>query len=287
MAVCALALLFAVSGCDGDVMHKSGVIHKKIVIDNGKGLSLGARQRTILVSKNGGKDGKRQVVCVEPSPDVFAVRAASAALATKGVFRGQENTEKGQQSAADAGFSTSESAATISRKQTIQLLRDGLFRLCEAYMNGAVDETQYNVALVNMDKLMASLLAIDTIGGTAFPPAVGITAGEAGENISDKPDAPGNGDSKTNKSQDASKKFEVPAKEISKTAPAHRRLGDKIAALVAMCVGIMNRTGDRKSLTSSQQKLNDRCNAYLEVTRDLRFMALIDGKPNSESHIDK
>lgn len=164
-----LIAAFTISGC-------SGVIHKRINTDKGKGLSLGARQRVVLVTKYGGKDGKRRVVCAEPSPDVFAVRAASAAFATKGIFGGQPSTEGGQQSAANAGFSTSESAATISRTQTIQLLRDGLFRLCEAYMNGAVDQTQYNVALVNMDKLMTSLLAIDTIGGTAFAPAVGIVA---------------------------------------------------------------------------------------------------------------
>ena len=54
------------------------------------------------------------------------------------IRRGQKNL------AAGLGASSSETSASIGlRTQTITLLRDGLYRLCEAYMNGAVDEIQY------------------------------------------------------------------------------------------------------------------------------------------------
>ena len=66
------------------------------------------------------------------------------------------------------------------RTQTIQLLRDGLYRACEAYMNGAIDQHQYNVILINADKLMITLLAIDGIAGTHVVAPVTISAAAPG-----------------------------------------------------------------------------------------------------------
>lgn len=165
-------LVLGLSGC-------SGTIFKPINIDKGKSVSVDARQRLVLVTKNGGKHGTRQVVCAEPSPDAIVARASAVAAGLQGGITGASDEDK-KNLAAGLGASSSETSASIGlRTQTITLLRDGLYRLCEAYMNGAVDEIQYNVALVNMDKLMTSLLAIDSIAGTAVAPAVAISAGRA------------------------------------------------------------------------------------------------------------
>ena len=169
----------ATAGCDG-------AIFRTFDIDAGNSLSIGARQRTVIVTTKGGVEGDRQVVCAEPSPDVFAVRAASASAALQrgplGVS-GATGAAAQQTASAGFGFASSETGAAINRTQTIQLLRDGLFRLCEAYMNGAVDETQYNIALANFDKVMANLLAIDGIAGSPIPPAIGISAGQASATV--------------------------------------------------------------------------------------------------------
>ena len=82
---------------------------------------------------------------------------------------------------ANIGFGNTQSAAFVGmRTQTVQLLRDSLFQLCEAHMNGALSKEQYNIALVSMPELFATMMAIDVVGGAAVAPAVTLTPAVAG-----------------------------------------------------------------------------------------------------------
>jgi hypothetical protein len=169
----ACLLLLSLGGC-------ANYIFKSFDIDSGESLSLDAKQRLVLATQKGGKSGNRKIVCAEPSPDAFSATSASAAASTAFTFPtllpgGQTGSTTGSGGIAAA---RSESAASIGlRTQTIQLLRDGLYRACEAYMNGAIDQNQYNIILLNIDKLMVTLLGIDAIGGTPKAPPVSIIAG--------------------------------------------------------------------------------------------------------------
>ena len=162
----------------------SSYIFRTFNVDGGESLSVDARQRMVLVTHKGGKTRDRMVVCTEPSPDAFTAQAASGQasgnvnVATPTAAGGQS-----QQSAAGSGsFASSEAAASLAmRTQTVQLLRDSMFRACEAYMNGAIDQHQYNVVLLNIDRLMVTLMGVDAIGGTATVPAVAIGAGADGK----------------------------------------------------------------------------------------------------------
>ena len=171
--VVACLLLLSLGGC-------ANYIFRSFDIDSGESLSLDAKQRLVLATYKGGKSGNRKIVCAEPSPDAFSATSASGAASTAFTFPtllpgGNQGTTSGSGGIAAA---TSESAASIGlRTQTIQLLRDGLYRACEAYMNGAIDQHQYNIILLNIDKLMVTLLGIDAIGGTPKAPPATITAG--------------------------------------------------------------------------------------------------------------
>jgi hypothetical protein len=168
----ACLFLFLSNGC-------ANYIFRSFDLDGGDSLSLDAKQRLVLVTHKGGKSGSRRIVCAEPSPDAFSATSASASASTAFTFPtllpgGQTGNAGGGGGIAGG---TSESAASIAmRTQTIQLLRDGLYRACEAYMNGAIDQNQYNIILLNIDKLMVTLLGIDAIGGTPKAPAVAISA---------------------------------------------------------------------------------------------------------------
>ena len=170
--VLACLLLLPLGGC-------ANYIFRSFDIDSGESLSLDAKQRLVLATYKGGKGSNRKIVCAEPSPDAFSATSASAAASTAFTFPtllpgGQTGSTTGSGGIAAA---RSESAASIGlRTQTIQLLRDGLYRACEAYMNGAIDQHQYNIILLNIDKLMVTLLGIDAIGGTPKAPAVSIVA---------------------------------------------------------------------------------------------------------------
>jgi hypothetical protein len=146
----------ALGGC-------SSTIFKPFDADQGS-VSLDARQRTIISVERGTPPESHRVVCAEPSPDALATMAASAA-ASAGVS-GLPQLPGSAELA--SSFTSAEQAALIgARNSTIQLLRDGLYRACEAYMNGALGDFGYGLVLVNYGRVMVSLLTAD---GLAHPP---------------------------------------------------------------------------------------------------------------------
>ncbi|MBU0500635.1 MAG: hypothetical protein KJ558_04330 [Gammaproteobacteria bacterium] len=145
----------------------TSTIHEEENIGGIDTLSLDAKQRLMLVGNRTGEKGRR-VTCTEPSPDALVARAA--AMAAKG---NAPNSGSGEM----AGLS-SESAASIGfRDHTVQLLRDGYFRLCEAYMNGVIDEDEYVHMIQNVDTFIVTVSALQILGSNPVAPAVAITTG--------------------------------------------------------------------------------------------------------------
>ncbi|WP_157532918.1 hypothetical protein [Hyphomonas polymorpha] len=96
----------------------------------------------------------RQITCAEPSPDALSAIAAQAGASVSEVS-----------TALSAQGGISETAASIGlRTQTIQILRDGYYRLCEAQMNGLPD-VQYAMMLRRFQTQMIALLAIEQLTG--------------------------------------------------------------------------------------------------------------------------
>jgi hypothetical protein len=159
----------ALGGCNS-------VIFEPFDADKGS-LSMDARQRTILSVERGEPPGSHRIVCAEPSPDALATIAASA-----GVSGGISGIIPQLPGSADlaASFASGEQAAMIgARNSTIQLLRDGLYRACEAYMNGALGDFGYGLVLVNYGRVMVSLLTADGLAhpGLVKPVVIGSTPG--------------------------------------------------------------------------------------------------------------
>jgi hypothetical protein len=93
----------------------------------------------------------REITCTEPSPDVAKAISTLAQL--------QANGGNGT---IDAGFSGAVSRqealmALAGRSTALLGLRDGLFRACEAYANGAIGDTAYALILSRYGQLMATL----------------------------------------------------------------------------------------------------------------------------------
>jgi hypothetical protein len=155
-----------VTGC-------SSTIHKIAAVDGIQTLSIDAKQRLVIVNDDGGPktlgSPGRRIACAEPSPDALVAQAAalSANLTTPKAVN------------AAIGAANTEAAASIGlRTQTIQILRDGYYRICEAYMNGSIGKDDYKKVLLGVDEFITVVAAIETIGGTVVPPAVSITAGK-------------------------------------------------------------------------------------------------------------
>ena len=135
---------------------------KKFDLMEGQSLSLDAHQRVILVKPVAG--GSDVIVCAEPSPDVFVTRDL------------QQSNKVGLGAGAGEGSSStalSQSLSNIGQRTTaIQLMRDGFYRACEAYQNGAISRLTYSNTISRMEGLLTTLMVLNVIGTTVPNPKV-------------------------------------------------------------------------------------------------------------------
>ncbi len=108
---------------------------------------------------------KQQILCAEPSPDALVTFSTALSTAINGELAG-----KGAVSG-ELSRSLSETGRVLGeRTPTIQLLRDNLYRACESYANGVVDNFGYALILNKIDDTMVTLVAIEALGrGTLSP----------------------------------------------------------------------------------------------------------------------
>lgn len=136
---------------------------------------VSAKERAIIVVQKQGKktnDANHTIVCAEPSPDALSSYAMQ--LAAEGKI--PEGT------ALKLAGSFQEGTAFIGlRTQSIQLLRDAMYRNCEAYANGAIDEAEYAIASRRHQRNMVALLAIEQLTGAIRVPPITITTEGAAE----------------------------------------------------------------------------------------------------------
>jgi len=108
--------------------------------------------------------------CAEPSPDALSALAASGGIAAEVFGKG-----KGQLQAAVA-----ESAGSIGlRTQSIQLMRDAMFRLCEGYMNDALGNAAFETLHRRFQNSMVAILAIEQLTGVVRAPAITLASTSA------------------------------------------------------------------------------------------------------------
>ena len=128
--------------------------------NSGKAVHLDIQQRLLLVNEFG-------QFCSEPSPDALAAYAAALGI-------GGSNPSGGPASAAGGGQS---SAASVGlRTQSITLMRDALFRMCESYANGAVGTAQVAALLSRSQDLTAVILAVEQLTGATAANQAALTS---------------------------------------------------------------------------------------------------------------
>lgn len=169
------------SGC---IANMNSVRHKFKISDE-KSQLIDVKQRGIFISsteekiEEGTGDKKitrtkrHPIVCAEPSPDAMSSYAAE--MAAKG---GSEGKAYGELSAA-----MQESASFVGmRTASIQALRDYGYRICEAYMSGAINEIQYEALLRRYQKNLVVLFTIEQLSGVNRVPTIAlISQGAVGE----------------------------------------------------------------------------------------------------------
>lgn len=178
----AAAVLVALTGCSANY-HS---IYRHQAIESPSVTTIDAKQRAILAAA---PTSNSNVViprfCAEPSPDVFAVIAQAV---SGGASFGQSGDPKTIQAALNAAFSSSEQGATIPRTQTTNMLREVMYRTCERYLSGGIDDIELSVQAVRDQRLIVSILAIEQLTGvvTPKPIVIGVSAnGSSGSSAAD------------------------------------------------------------------------------------------------------
>lgn len=136
--------------------------------------TIDAKQRAILAAAP--KPGSIPDIprfCAEPSPDVFAVIAQAI---SGGASFGQSGDPKTIQAALNAAFSSAEQAATIPRTQTTNVLREVMYRTCERYLSGGINDVELTLQAARDQRLIVSILAIEQLTGVVTPKPVVIGA---------------------------------------------------------------------------------------------------------------
>lgn len=114
---------------------------QELKAENSHVIMLDATKRVVLVSQKG--------TCSEPVPDAIGTIFTELARQLKA-----QADVQGQAKGEISGSQTAATATSIfelyQRSQGVQVLRDGLFRLCEAHLAGAVGPEEYRENLVNL-----------------------------------------------------------------------------------------------------------------------------------------
>lgn len=174
-----LAFSLLMSGCSAN--HYAVYHYQELDNDNSEVLAVDAKQRFLITtiseikSDNNGtkKTEKVRRFCAEYSPDVFSVLSQSGS--GSGSF-GQSVDPKSFNLALQAAFSSSETGASISRTQTINMLKEMMYRTCERYLNGQIGDYEYPIIAARDQRIMVSILAIEQLTGTVTPKPIVIAS---------------------------------------------------------------------------------------------------------------
>ena len=124
-----------------------------------KAVHLDIQQRLMVMNGLG-------VYCAEPSPDGLAAYAAAIGLSA---------SNPANNAIAAAGNGGSNAASIGLRTQSITLMRDAMYRVCEAYANGQIGKAQVATLLGRSQDLTAVILAVEQLTGPIAAEQVALT----------------------------------------------------------------------------------------------------------------
>ncbi len=169
ITVVAVALLWGCGANNNSIFRTTDADDNDIILVDAK--QRGILTQTVRMREDDGFRQQRIIACAEPSPDVFSV--LSAALTTSATI----DLSSGDSAAGELATAISEAGGSIGlRTQTIQVLRDMMFRLCERYYNNAITGDEFEQQAARDQRLIASVLAIEQLTGAVVPAPVTVFA---------------------------------------------------------------------------------------------------------------
>ena len=126
--------------------------------------TVDAFQRHLIIARN--PDDNKVRVCAEASPDAMTVFSSS--------LTGRFNLTGSEQQAVTAA-AMGQTAASLERTQTVNLLRESMYRTCERWLSGAITKDEFMALAAREHRSMVAILAIEQLTGVVKPPATVIS----------------------------------------------------------------------------------------------------------------
>lgn len=156
-------------------------------------ITVDAKQRNVFVmpvarapgQANDENAASAYRLCAEPPPDVLTALSTSASgeLGVDAMKSGDVNAKL------KAAIAASESVAAIQRTQTVNILRELMYRTCERYLNGASDSEELAIQAARDQRTIVSVLAIEQLTDAAKPQNVIIAGGGTAAGLGSAEDA--------------------------------------------------------------------------------------------------
>lgn len=161
-------LLFEVTGC-ASLTHYNRERDITASSASAGAVFLDAKQRAVtFVAHDDSSPRTNLRVCAEPSPDALSALAASGS--GKAAIKDYFNVA--------ASATLAETASSIGlRTQSITLMRDVLFRLCEDYQSGALSRSALETLQRRYQSSLVAILAIEQLTGVVRPAPVLLSTG--------------------------------------------------------------------------------------------------------------
>lgn len=168
----AFAMLVAIAGLVGGCAELTHYTQNTDAKTGGGLVLIDAKQRAILTSRvMKEKDDTEWLptFCAEPSPDALSALSASSGFSL--------DTDEVKSALRTA---VAEHAGSIGlRTQSIQLMRDAMYRICELAIAGKLDGFAAETLHRRFQQSMVAILAIEQLTGAVRAPAVTLTGQSA------------------------------------------------------------------------------------------------------------
>lgn len=128
--------------------------------DSGRSRVMKADQRIILTKPRVENAPTVAVVCAEPNPDVALGRNITVNFTGKGSAGQASAPASGE---FQVGTDVKETLHELKRSNALQVLRDVGYRVCEAYLNEAIDRDEYARVLHATGTIITAFVAIDAL----------------------------------------------------------------------------------------------------------------------------
>lgn len=178
VSLCLSAAAVLTAACESSMIHKT----QRFSSDQSLVTSADVRVVHKINADNyvGGRFRPTTITCAEPSPDIAKAVSSSFDLAGSFGLGGLPSNIKPEAAAAISLARAEGMAQLTQRLATIQLLRDGLYRACEAFANGAISDTAYAILLSRLDDTMVTMLMGELAAGNFSGRLAAIGTGAGG-----------------------------------------------------------------------------------------------------------